>query len=190
MKKSKIAGIGFNVPDNIVKNHDIEEMMDTTDEWIQTRSGIKERRWVLPGTANSDLALPACVKAIENAGITPNDIDAIIVGTVSSDYNFPGMAPIIQRKLGITSNIPAYDISAACSAFIYLLEMGDQYIKSGKYSNVLLVGSDLMSTIIERTPEGRATGVLFGDRSESTRLNSSHTVISYAVFCLKKKKNY
>ena len=83
MKKSKIAGIGFNVPDNIVKNHDIEEMMDTTDEWIQTRSGIKERRWVLPGTANSDLALPACIKAIENAGITPNDIDAIIVGTVS-----------------------------------------------------------------------------------------------------------
>ena len=81
MKKSKIAGIGFNVPDNIVKNHDIEEMMDTTDEWIQTRSGIKERRWVLPGTANSDLALPACVKAIENAGITPNDIDAIIVGS-------------------------------------------------------------------------------------------------------------
>ena len=96
MKKSKIAGIGFNVPDNIVKNHDIEEMMDTTDEWIQTRSGIKERRWVLPGTANSDLALPACVKAIENAGITPNDIDAIIVGTVSSDYNFPGMAPILS----------------------------------------------------------------------------------------------
>ena len=79
MKKSKIAGIGFNVPDNIVKNHDIEEMMDTTDEWIQTRSGIKERRWVLPGTANSDLALPACVKAIENAGITPNDIDASLL---------------------------------------------------------------------------------------------------------------
>jgi 3-oxoacyl-[acyl-carrier-protein] synthase-3 len=173
MKKSKIAGIGFNVPDNIVKNHDIEEMMDTTDEWIQTRSGIKERRWVLPGTANSDLALPACVKAIENAGITPNDIDAIIVGTVSSDYNFPGMGPIIQRKLGITSNIPAYDISAACSAFIYLLEMGDQYIKSGKYSNVLLVGSDLMSTIIDRTPEGRATGVLFGDGSGAVVLQES-----------------
>ena len=173
MKKSKIAGIGFNVPDNIVKNHDIEEMMDTTDEWIQTRSGIKERRWVLPGTANSDLALPACVKAIENAGIKPNDIDAIIVGTVSSDYNFPGMAPIIQRKLGITSNIPAYDISAACSAFIYLLEMGDQYIKSGKYSNILLIGSDLMSTIIERTPEGRATGVLFGDGSGAVVLQES-----------------
>ena len=128
---------------------------------------------MLPGTANSDLALSACVKAIENAGITPNDIDAIIVGTVSSDYNFPGMAPIIQRKLGITSNIPAYDISAACSAFIYLLEMGDQYIKSGKYSNVLLVGSDLMSTIIERTPEGRATGVLFGDGSGAVVLQES-----------------
>ena len=174
MKKSKIAGIAFNVPDNIVTNHDIEEMMDTTDEWIQTRSGIKERRWVLPGTPNSDLALPACVKAIENAGISPNDIDAIIVGTVSSDYNFPGMAPIIQRKLGIKKNIPAYDISAACSAFIYLLEMGDQYIKSGKYSNILLVGSDLMSTIIDRTPEGRATGVLFGDGSGAVVLQESN----------------
>ena len=174
MKKSKIAGIGFNVPDNVVKNHDIEEMMDTTDEWIQTRSGIKERRWVLPGTPNSDLALPACLKAIENAGISPNDIDAIIVGTVSSDYNFPGMAPIIQRKLGIKKNIPAYDISAACSAFIYLLEMGDQYIKSGKYSNILLVGSDLMSTIIDRTPEGRATGVLFGDGSGAVVLQESN----------------
>ena len=174
MMKSKIAGIGFNVPDNVVKNHDIEEMMDTTDEWIQTRSGIKERSWVLPGTSNSDLALPACLKAIENAGISPNDIDAIIVGTVSSDYNFPGMAPIIQRKLGIKKNIPAYDISAACSAFIYLLEMGDQYIKSGKYSNILLVGSDLMSTIIDRTPEGRATGVLFGDGSGAVVLQESN----------------
>ena len=174
MKKSKIAGIAFNVPDNIVANHDIEEMMNTTDEWIQTRSGIKERRWVLPGTPNSDLALPACVQAIENAGISPNDIDAIIVGTVSSDYNFPGMGPIIQRKLGIKKNIPAYDISAACSAFIYLLEMGDQYIKSGKYSNILLVGSDLMSTIIDRTPEGRATGVLFGDGSGAVVLQESN----------------
>jgi len=174
MKKSKIAGIGFNVPDNVVTNKDIEEMMDTTDEWIQTRSGIKERRWVLPGTANSDLALPACIKAIENAGISANDIDAIIVGTVSSDYNFPGMAPIIQRKLGIQKNIPSYDISAACSAFIYLLEMGDQYIKSGKYSNILLVGSDIMSTIIERTPEGRATGVLFGDGSGAVVLQESN----------------
>jgi len=174
MKKSKIAGIAFNVPDNIVTNHDIEVMMDTTDEWIQTRSGIKERRWVLPGTPNSDLALPACVKAIENAGISPNDIDAIIVGTVSSDYNFPGMGPIIQRKLGIKKNIPAYDISAACSAFIYLLEMGDQYIKSGKYRNILLVGSDLMSTIIDRTPEGRATGVLFGDGSGAVVLQESN----------------
>ena len=174
MKKSKIAGIGFNVPDNIVTNHDIEDMMDTTDEWIQTRSGIKERRWVLPGTPNSDLALPACIKAIENAAISPNDIDAIIVGTVSSDYNFPGVGPIIQRKLGIKKNIPAYDISAACSAFIYLLEMGDQYIKSGKYSNILLVGSDLMSTIIDRTPEGRATGVLFGDGSGAVVLQESN----------------
>ena len=173
MKKSRIAGIGFNVPNNVVTNHDLEDMMNTTDEWIQTRSGIKERRWVEAGTANSDLALPACVEAIQKAGITPNEVDAIIVGTVSSDYNFPGMAPIIQQKLGITHHVPAYDISAACSAFIYLLEMGDQYIKSGKYKNVLLVGSDLMSTIIDRSPEGRATGVLFGDGSGAVVLQES-----------------
>ena len=142
MKKSKIAGIGFNVPNNVVTNHDIEDMMDTTDEWIKTRSGIEERRGVEAGTANSDLALPACMEAIQKAGITPNEIDAIVVGTVSSDYNFPGMAPIIQQKLGITHHVPAYDISAACSAFIYLLEIGDQYIKTGKYKNILLVGSD------------------------------------------------
>jgi len=173
MKKSKIAGIGFNVPDKVVTNHDLEDMMDTTDEWIKTRSGIEERRWVEAGTANSDLALPACVEAIQKAGIAPNEIDAIIVGTVSSDYNFPGMAPIIQQKLGITHHVPAYDISAACSAFIYLLEIGDQYIKTGKYKNVLLVGSDLMSTIIDRSPEGRATGVLFGDGSGAVVLQES-----------------
>jgi 3-oxoacyl-[acyl-carrier-protein] synthase-3 len=173
MKKSKIAGIGFNVPNNVVTNHDLEDMMDTTNEWIKTRSGIEERRWVEAGTANSDLALPACIEAIQKAGITPNEIDAIIVGTVSSDYNFPGMAPIIQQKLGITRHVPAYDISAACSAFIYLLEMGDQYIKTGKYKNVLLVGSDLMSTIIDRSPEGRATGVLFGDGSGAVVIQES-----------------
>ena len=108
MNKSKIAGIAFNVPDNVVTNHDLEEMMDTTDEWIQTRSGIKERRWVKPGIANSDLALPACQEAIHNAGINVDDIDAIIVGTVTSDFNFPGMAPIIQQKLGISGHVPAY----------------------------------------------------------------------------------
>tara|TARA_Y100000748_G_C15447532_1_gene469599 strand:- start:220 stop:1218 length:999 start_codon:yes stop_codon:yes gene_type:complete len=173
MKKTKIAGIGFNVPNNIVTNHDLEDMMDTTDEWIKTRSGIEERRWVEAGTANSDLALPACIEAIKKAGISTNEIDLIIVGTVSSDYNFPGMAPIIQQKLGITQNIPAYDISAACSAFIYLLEIGDQHIKSGKYKNILLVGSDLMSTIIDRSPEGRSTGVLFGDGSGAVVLQES-----------------
>ena len=174
MKKAKIAGIGFNVPDNVVTNHDLEKMMDTTDEWIRTRSGIEERRWVKPGTANSDLAIPACKRAIKNAKINPDEIDAIIVGTVSSDFNFPGMAPIIQQKLGISKHVPAYDISAACSAFIYLLEIGDQYIKSGKYKNILLVGSDVMSTIIERTPEGRATGVLFGDGAGAVILQESN----------------
>ena len=103
MNKAKIAGIAYNVPDRVVTNHDLEDMMDTTDEWIQARSGIKERRWVEEGMPNSDMALPACQKAIKNAGIAPDDLDAIIVGTVSSDYNFPGMAPIIQQKLGITT---------------------------------------------------------------------------------------
>tara|TARA_B100001146_G_scaffold5612_3_gene5011 strand:+ start:48201 stop:49199 length:999 start_codon:yes stop_codon:yes gene_type:complete len=173
MNRSKIAGIGFNVPDNIVTNHDLEEMMDTSDEWIQTRSGIKERRWVQAGMANSDMALPACIQAIDAAGITANDIDAIIVGTVTPDYNFPGIGPILQQKLEITKHIPAYDISAACSAFIYLLEMGDQFIQSGKYQNILLVGSDVMSCIIDKSPEGRATGVLFGDGAGAVVLQAA-----------------
>ena len=160
MNKAKIAGIAYNVPDRVVTNHDLEDMMDTTDEWIQARSGIKERRWVEEGMPNSDMALPACQKAIKNAGIAPDDLDAIIVGTVSSDYNFPGMAPIIQQKLGITTNISAFDISAACSAFVYLLEIGNQFIQTGKYKNILLVGSDVMSCLLDKTPAGRATGVL------------------------------
>ena len=102
--KAAITAVGSYLPEEVLSNQDLEQIVDTNDEWIQTRSGIKERRWVLPGTPNSDLALPACIKAIKDAGISPNDIDAIIVGTVSSDYNFPGMAPIIQRKLGIKKN--------------------------------------------------------------------------------------
>jgi len=163
MNKAKIAGLAYSVPDRVVTNHALEKMMDTTDEWIQTRSGIKERRWVEEGMPNSDMVLPACKKAISDAGINPEDLDAIIVGTVSSDYNFPGMAPMIQQKLGITTNISAFDISAACSAFIYLLEIGNQFIQTGKYKNILLVGSDVMSCLLDKSPAGRATGVLFGD---------------------------
>ena len=163
MNKAKIAGLAYSVPDNVVTNQDLEKIMDTTDEWIQTRSGIKERRWVEEGMPNSEMVLPACKKAISDAGINPEDLDAIIVGTVSSDYNFPGMAPIIQQKLGLTTNISAFDISAACSAFIYLLEIGNQFIQTGKYKNILLVGSDVMSCLLDKSPAGRATGVLFGD---------------------------
>jgi len=163
MNKAKIAGLAYSVPDRVVTNHDLEKMMDTTDEWIQTRSGIKERRWVEEGMSNSGMVLPACKKAIKDAGIEPEDLDAIIVGTVSSDYNFPGMAPMLQQQLGIKTNISAFDISAACSAFIYLLEIGNQFIQTGKYKNILLVGSDVMSCLLDKSPAGRATGVLFGD---------------------------
>ena len=163
MNKAKIAGLAYSVPNKVVTNHDLEKMMDTTDEWIQTRSGIKERRWVEEGMSNSGMVLPACKKAIKDAGIEPEDLDAIIVGTVSSDYNFPGMAPMLQQQLGIKTNISAFDISAACSAFIYLLEIGNQFIQTGKYKNILLVGSDVMSCLLDKSPAGRATGVLFGD---------------------------
>ena len=133
MHKSKIIGMGFKVPDNIISNDDLSKIMDTSDEWIQTRSGIKERRWATEEVATSDLAFSAAKNAIENAKINNKDIDLVIVGTLSSDYFFPGVSAQLQEKLNLNL-IGAFDIKAACSAFIYSLSIADQYIKTGACS--------------------------------------------------------
>tara|TARA_B100001250_G_scaffold322713_1_gene285986 strand:- start:1362 stop:2354 length:993 start_codon:yes stop_codon:yes gene_type:complete len=162
MYKSKIIGMGFNVPDNIISNDDLSKMMDTSDEWIQSRSGIKERRWATEEVATSDLALSAAKNAIENAEINNKEIDLIIVGTLSSDYFFPGVSAQLQEKLNLNL-IGAFDIKAACSAFIYSLSIADQYIKTGAAKTVLVVGAEAQTKLIEKSTEGRDVAVLFGD---------------------------
>lgn len=162
MKKTKISGIGYSVPDNIVTNKDLEKLMDTSDEWIVERTGIKERRWVKEGIGTSDLAVEASEKAIEMAGLTPKDIELVICATLTSDYFFPGAAVLVQDKLGMNT-IGAFDIKAACSAFIYGLSIADQFIKTGQVKNVLLIGAEVQSTGIDVTTRGRDMAVLFGD---------------------------
>jgi len=172
MRKTKIAGIGHYVPENVITNKDLEKLMDTTDEWIVTRTGIHERRWVNEPTGSSDLALKASEKAIAMAGLVPKDIDLVIFGTLTSDYHFPGSAVLIQDKMGMDT-IGAFDIKAACSAFIYALSIGDQFVKTGQANNVLVIGAEIQSTGIDVTTRGRDMAVLFGDGAGAVVLQPS-----------------
>ena len=162
MHRSKIIGIGFKVPDNIISNDDLSKIMDTSDEWIQSRSGIKERRWATEEVTTSDLALSAAKKAIKNAEIKNKEIDLVIVGTLSSDYFFPGVSAQLQEKLNLNL-VGAFDIKAACSAFIYSLSIADQYIKTGAAKTILVIGAETQTKLIEKSSEGRDVAVLFGD---------------------------
>ena len=162
MYKSKIIGLGFKVPDNVVSNDDLSKIMDTSDEWIQSRSGIKERRWATEEVTTSDLALSAANNAIKNAEINNKEIDLVIVGTLSSDYFFPGVSAQLQEKLNLNL-IGAFDIKAACSAFIYSLSIADQYIKTGAAETILVVGAETQTKLIEKSSKGRDVAVLFGD---------------------------
>ena len=172
MNRANIAGIGYSVPDRIVKNSELEKYMDTSDEWIQSRSGIKERRWVEPGTGTSDLAIDASRKAIQMADIDPKTIDLIIVGSLTSDYFFPGVSAQVQDALGINS-IGAFDVKAACSAFIYSLSIGDQFIQTGKFQTVLVIGAEVQSTALDMSTKGRDTAVLFADGAGAVILKTN-----------------
>ena len=164
LKKSKIAGIGFYVPEKVVKNDDLAEIMETTDEWIQERTGIKERRYAERFKENTTtMAVEASKIAIERAGITSNDVDFIIFATLSPDYYFPGCGVLLQRELGINNNCGALDIRNQCSAFIYGLSVADQFIKTGMYKNILLVGSETHSAGLDFSTRGRNVSVIFGD---------------------------
>lgn len=164
MFRSKIAGIGHYVPKNVVTNADLEKMMDTSDTWIQERTGIKERRWALPGGDDtpSTMGTKAARMAIENAGITPNDIDFIVFATLSPDYYFPGPGVMVQEQLGI-GEVGALDVRNQCSGFIYAISVADQFIKSGMYKNILVIGSELHSGGLEKSTRGRGVTVIFGD---------------------------
>jgi len=165
MLNTKIAGIGFYVPENVYTNDDLASLMDTSDEWIQERTGIKERRFANKHTeSTTSMGAEASKIAIERAGIKKEEIDFIIFATLSPDYFFPGCGVLLQRELGINhTEIGALDIRNQCSGFIYGLSVADQFIKTGMYKNILLVGSEKHSMGLDFTTEGRAVSVIFGD---------------------------
>ena len=159
---SQISGVGSFVPKNIYTNVDLEKMMDTTDDWIQQRTGIVQRHWVDENTSTSDLALEASLKAIESAKIKKEDIDMIIFATLSPDHDFPGTGCFLQAKLGLPG-ISVLDIRQQCSGFLYGLSIADKFIRSGSHKNILLVGAEVHSKGLDKTPHGRNVAVLFGD---------------------------
>lgn len=163
MYHSKITGLGYYVPDNVVTNDDLSKIMDTNDEWIQERTGIKRRRHVnsLDDTTTS-MGVKAAKVAIERAGIDKDDIDFIIFATLSPDYYFPGPGVLVQRDLGLKT-VGALDVRNQCSGFVYALSIADQYIKTGMYKNILIIGSEVHSRGLDFTTRGRGVSVIFGD---------------------------
>lgn len=172
MTYSKIAGTGSYLPEKILTNADLEKMVDTTDEWIMKRVGIRERHLVADsGDSTCSMATDAARAAMEAAGVTADDIDLIVVGTTTPDYFFPSVACIVQRDLGIKNECPAFDLSAACAGFIYGMSVGDQYIKSGAAKNVLVIGVESLSRLVDWGD--RSTSILFGDGAGAVVLQPS-----------------
>jgi 3-oxoacyl-[acyl-carrier-protein] synthase-3 len=163
MRKSYIKSLGFYVPPKVVTNFDLEKIMETSDEWIQQRSGIRERRWAEPGETCTHMALEASKDALKKAKLTADDIDCIVFGSLITDYIFPGGGCQLQEALGCKKPIPAFDIRNQCTAWPYSLQMTDALIKSGTYNRILIVGCELVSTSLDKTTRGRDIGVLFGD---------------------------
>jgi len=163
MRRSKIVGLGHYVPPHIVKNADLETMMDTSDAWIQERTGIKERRWIKYGEDTvASMGTKASLKALEVAGLETKDVDFIILATLSPDYYFPGPGTQVQHQLGVDT-IGALDVRNQCTGFIYALSIADQFIKTGMYKNILVIGSEIHSHRFDKTPQGRSVSVIFGD---------------------------
>jgi len=171
MYNSKITGLGYFVPENVVTNDDLAKMMDTDDAWIQERTGIKERRHVVKGDdTTTSMGVKAAKIAIERAGIDKDEIDFIVFATLSPDYYFPGPGVLVQRDLGIKT-VGALDVRNQCSGFIYAISVADQYIKSGMYKNVLVIGSELHSHGLDMSTRGRSVSVIFGDGAGAALLS-------------------
>lgn len=163
MYHSKIAGLGYYVPENVVTNDDLSKIMDTNDEWIQERTGIQERRHIVPGQdTTTSMGVKAARIAIERAGVAIDDIDFVVFATLSPDYYFPGPGVLVQRDLGMKT-VGALDVRNQCSGFIYAISVADQYIKTGMYKNVLVIGSEVHSTGLDMSDRGRGVSVIFGD---------------------------
>ena len=163
MQRSKIAGIGYYVPQNVYTNEDLKKYMDTSDEWIQERTGIKERRYASRlGETTTTMGVEAAKIAIERAGITAQDIDFIVFATLCPDYYFPGCGVLLQRAMKM-KEIGALDVRNQCSGFVYALSVADQFIKTGMYKNILVVGSEKHSFGLDFSTRGRNVSVIFGD---------------------------
>lgn len=163
MYHSKIAGLGFYVPSNVVTNDDLTKLIDTTDEWIQERTGIEERRHIIRGEdTTTSMGVKAAEIAIERSGVAKEDIDFVVFATLSPDYYFPGPGVLVQRDLGLRT-VGALDVRNQCSGFVYAVSVADQYIKTGMYKNILVIGSEVHSTGLDMTTRGRGVSVIFGD---------------------------
>lgn len=163
MYHSKISGLGYYVPENIVTNDDLAKLMDTNDAWIQERTGIQERRHIVKGEdTTTTMGVKAARIAIERSGLTKDDIDFIIFATLSPDYYFPGPGVLVQRDLEMKT-VGALDVRNQCSGFIYAISIADQYIKTGMYKNILVIGSEVHSSGLDMTDRGRGVSVIFGD---------------------------
>ena len=180
-QKASITGIGSYLPSKILTNHDLEKMVDTSDDWIVQRTGIKERRIVENGMVTSDLAAQASLKAMEDAGISPQDIDMIITSTITPDHFFPSTSCYIQQKIGAI-RASAFDILAACAGFIYALSIAQSVVDSGAAKTILVVGAECLSKITDYTD--RTTCVLFGDGAGAAivqKSNTKHEIISTSL---------
>jgi 3-oxoacyl-[acyl-carrier-protein] synthase-3 len=171
------------VPKRVVTKKELETMMDTSDEWIQQRSGIKERRWVSPGETTLSMATSAARQALDRAKLKADDIDFILFGCLVADYIFPGTGCLLQRELGFTRTVPALDIRNQCSGFVYALSLADAMIRAGQYKRILIVGSEIHTTSMDLTTTGRDVGVLFGDGAaamivEACTDNDAHVIDS------------
>lgn len=179
---SKITGVGHYVPDNIITNDDLTQWMETSDEWIRERTGIRERRFFEYGKdTNASMAAAASRMALERAGRTTDDIDVIIYATITPDYFFPGSAFLMQRELGMHTK-PVFDIRQQCSGFVYALSIADQFIKTGMYRSALVVGAEIQSSWIDKSTAGRNVAVIFGDGAGAVVVEASddpdHRILS------------
>lgn len=175
MFKSRILGAGHYVPERIVTNEELSQMMDTSNEWIVERTGIHERRWFTPGVDTvTNMSAKASRMAMERAGLEGKDIDFIVFATITADYFLPGNGVLLQRELGLNS-IGALDIRNACSGFVYALSVADQFIKTGMYKNILVVGAEIQSSALDKSDEGRSSAVIFADGAGAVILGRSES---------------
>ena len=175
MRYSKIVGLGHYVPEQVITNEHLSTLMDTNNEWIIERTGIEQRRWIDPNSDTvANMSAKATRMALERAGLSERDIDFIVFATITPDYFFPGSGVLLGRELGL-AGIPALDIRNACSGFIYALSVADQFIKTGMYGTVLVVGAEIQSTALDISTRGRNTAVIFGDGAGAAILRPSES---------------